>query len=315
MSVPAENIDQEKERGELRLNRDIEGFLLTAEMLEIDFDFAFAELNRYLQDVLMLSNGFSFDDLGVRERRKESLPRLIIPSESAYKFVDRWEVQNVDDTPPGSIALLKLTGVMRTQSGLSSPGADRLAADFRNAFHNENVKGIILETLSGGGESMAGTLIKSAISERNKPVVGFSHLGASAAYRVLSGTDEIIASTEQSEFGSIGTMLTLDTKILNKYRERFTDIYGTQVPKKNAEFRAAIAGDFTGLQERVNKLTGQFHDEIKGSRPLRGDAAFIKETLSGAVFDAKESKRRGLVDAIGNLQFAVKRVNALTKNY
>ena len=204
---------------------------------------------------------------------------------------------------------------MRTQSGLSSPGADRLAADFRNAFHNPNVKGVILETLSGGGESMAGTLIKSAISERNKPVVGFAHLGASAAYRALSGTDEIIASTDQSEFGSIGTMLTLDTKVLNKYRERFTDIYGTQVPKKNAEFRAAIAGDFTGLQERVNVLTGKFHDEIKGSRPLRGDAAFIKETLSGAVFDAKESKRRGLVDAIGNLQFAVKRVNALSKNY
>ena len=73
MSVPTGNIDQGG-NSELRLNRDIEGFLLTAEMLEIDFDFAFAELNRYLQDVLMLSNGFSFDDLGVRERRKESLP-------------------------------------------------------------------------------------------------------------------------------------------------------------------------------------------------------------------------------------------------
>jgi len=184
MSVPTGNIDQGG-NSELRLNRDIEGFLLTAEMLEIDFDFAFAELNRYLQDVLMLSNGFSFDDLGVRERRKESLPKLIVPSDSAYKFVDRWDVQNVEETPPGSIALLKLSGVMRTQSGLSSPGADRLAADFRNAFHNPNVKGVILETLSGGGESMAGTLIKSAISERNKPVVGFAHLGASASERSL----------------------------------------------------------------------------------------------------------------------------------
>lgn len=313
MPVPSENIDQEK--NDLRLNRDIEGFLLTSEMLEIDFDFGISELNRYLQEVLMLRAGFTFDELGIKERRKDSLPKLIVPTESSYRFVDRWDIQSLEETPPGSIALLKLNGVMRTQSGLSSPGADRMAFDLRNAFHNENVKGVIIETLSGGGESMAGTLIKSAISERNKPVVGFAHLAASAAYRALSGADEIIGSNDRAEFGSIGTMLTMDTKVLNKYRERFTDIYGTDVPNKNAEFRAAIAGDFSGLQKRVDTLTRQFHEEIKSDRPLRGEKEFVKETLSGAVFDAKESKRRGLVDAIGNLQFAVKRVNSLLKNY
>lgn len=311
MPVPTEH----NETTDLRLNRDIENFLLTSEFLEIEFDFAFSELNRYLQDVSMLAAGFSFDDLNIRERRNASLPKLLIPNESSFTLVDRWDIQDVEATPAGSIALLKLTGVMRTQSGLSSPGADRMVFDLRNAYNNPNVKGVILETMSGGGESMAGTLIKSGLSERTKPVVGFVHLGASAAYRALSGTDEIIASTATSEFGSIGTMVTLDTKILNKYRERFTDIYGTDVPKKNAEFRAAIAGNFAGLQERVDTLTRQFHDEIKADRPLRGDAAFIKETLSGAVFDAKESKRRGLVDAIGNLPFAVKRVNSLLKNY
>lgn len=315
MPEPSENIDNEQ-RSDLRLNRDIEGFLLTSEMLEIEFNFALAELNKYLQDVLMLSAGFKFKDLGIAERRRDALPKLIIPtSDSTYKFADCWDIQSLEETPPGSIALLKLSGVMRAQSGLSSPGADRMAFDLRNAYHNENVKGVIIETISGGGESMAGTIVKSAIGERNKPVVGFGHLGASAAYRALSGADEIIASSDQAEFGSIGTMITLDNKILNKYRERFTDIYGADVPKKNAEFRAALAGDFSGLQNRVDVLTRQFHDEIKNSRPLRGDAAFIKETLSGAVFNAKESKRRGLIDATGNLQFAVRRVNSLLKNY
>lgn len=307
-----ENIGTEKGP----VNRDIENFLLTSEFLEVDFDYAFQELNRYLQDIQMLQNGVPFASLGISERRKDNLPKLLLPSESStFKTVDRFDIQDQDETPSGSIALLKLSGVMRTQSGLSSPGADRLAVDLRNAYNNDNVKGVILETMSGGGESMAGTLIKSALQERNKPVVGFVHLGASAAYRALTGTDEIIASSRSSEFGSIGTMITLDTKVLNKYRERFQDIYGAEVPKKNAEFRAAIAGDFAGLQERVNKLTTDFHNEIKADRSLRGDAAYIKETLSGAVFNAEESKRRGLIDAVGNMLFAVKRINSLSKNY
>lgn len=299
----------------LRVNRDIEGFLLTSELLEIDFDYGFQELNKYLQDILMLSQGIKFEDLGIAERRNSCLPKLVIPGESTYQTVDRWDIQNIENTPKGSIALLKLSGVMRTQSGLSSPGVDRLASDLRAVYNNPNVKGALLETLSGGGESMAGTILKSALQERNKPVVGFVHLGASAAYRALTGTDEIIASSPQAEFGSIGTMISLDKKILEQYRKRVTDIYGTDVPNKNGDFRAALMGDFSGLQKRVDLLTTDFHNEIKKDRSLQGDTAFIKDTLSGAVFNATESKKRGLVDAIGNMQFAIRRINALQSKY
>lgn len=297
------------------LNRDIEFFLTTSTNLEMDFGFGLSELNRYLQDISMLQAGVKFKDLGISERKNSCLPKLIIPNESTYQLVDRWDIQSLNDTPFGSIALLNLRGVMRSESGLSSPGVDRLAQDLRNAYNNPNVKGVVLETLSGGGESMAGNILKSALQERNKPVVGFVHLGASAAYRALTGTDEIIASSAQAEFGSIGTMITLDKKTLEEYRERFVDIYGTDVPNKNGDLRAAIEGDFSKLQTRIDSLTKEFHKEIMNDRPLRGDQSFVKETLSGAVFNATESKRRGLVDAIGNLQFAIRRVNALKSKY
>lgn len=299
----------------LKVNRDIEGFLMTSELLEIDFDFGFQELNRYLQDVIMLGQGFKFEDLGIGERRNACLPKILVPGETTYRTVDRWDIMDVETTPRGSIALLKLSGVMRSQSGLSSPGVDRLATDLRNAFHNENVKGVIIETMSGGGESMAGTLLKSAIQERNKPVVIFGHLVASAAYRAATGADEIIGSSPQAEFGSIGTMISLDKKVMEQYRKRFTDIYGTDVPNKNGEFRAAIMGDYTGLQRRVDQLTREFHAEIKKDRVLQGTPDFIKETLSGAVFNAIDAKRRGLVDAVGNMQFAVRRINALQSKF
>lgn len=299
------------------LNRDIEMFLATSQYLELDFDFGIQQLNLYLQDLQFLEMGGKFADLGLSERRRDSLPRLIVPSDSigsSFQLVDKYDMTN-GDTPPGSIALLKLSGVMRTESGISTPGVDRLASDLRMAYNNQNIVGVVLETLSGGGESMAGNLLKSALSERNKPVVGFGHLVASAAFRALTGADEIVMSSPQSEVGSIGTMISLDMKQLGKFRERFAEFYGTDAPNKNGELRKAVAGDFAAIQQRVDTLTREFHNEIKRDRPLQGDKATIAETLSGAMFNAADGKRRGLVDAIGNLPFAVRRVNALKSKY
>lgn len=93
------------------------------------------------------------------------------------------------------------------------------------------------------------------------------------------------------------------------------DIYGEDAPNKNGDFRAALGGDYSKLQKRVSDLTRAFHDEIKRDRPLRGSEDMIKETLSGSMFAAMEAKKRGLIDAIGNLPYAIKRVNSLKAKY
>lgn len=305
-------------------NRQIEFFLASNESLEIEVEFGFRELNKYLQDLALVSLGVSFSELGISKRREEKKTRLITPSEAAvgskseqplYSFASWRDLYNRNEIPPNSIALLSLSGVMRSESAISSPGVDSLIEDLRAAYNHPNVSGVIIETNSGGGESLAGSMLKSAIQERNKPVVGFGHLVASAAYRALSGADEIISSSDYSEFGSIGTMITLDSRFLNAYRERFADFYGTGASGKNFEFRQALAGNYAPLQNRVDELTAKFQEEIKRDRPLRGERSLIAETLSGKVFDGVQSKKRGLVDGIGNMQYAVKRVRALTKKY
>lgn len=316
--MPAETHINTDNRQTSPLNLDIEQFLMSSQLLELDFEFGLQQMNMYLQDLMMVkSGGKKLVVENIRARAAAAMPRLIVPNESSaagFTLVDKWDMMD-GNVPAGSIALLKLSGVMRTQSGFSSPGVDRLATDLRSAYNNTNIRGVVLETLSGGGESMAGNVLKSALSERNKPVVGWGHLVASAAFRALTGTDEIILSSASAEAGSIGTMISMDTKELNKFRERFTEFYGSDAPNKNGEFRKAMAGDFSAIQERVDTLTREFHNEIKKDRPLQGDAAKIKETLSGAMFNATEAKRRGLVDAIGNLNFAVRRVSALKSRY
>ena len=295
-------------------NRDIDNFLLTSEFLEIESMFGYNALNRYLEELMFLENGGKYKDLGIGQRRKEAAMSFLVPTDGAYSTVGRYDIQD-GMVPKGSIAMLNLSGVMRTQSGLSSQGADSFVNDLREAYANPNVSGVIINTFSGGGESSAGNMIKNAIQERNKPVVGLATMAASAAYRALSGADEIIAAGEQSEFGSIGTMISIDNKMLEKLRGRITDIYGEDAPNKNGEYRAAMEGDLSKLQERVTKLTKSFHDEIKRDRPLRGGDDMIKDTLSGSMFDANEAQKRGLIDAVGNLPFAIKRVNALKSKY
>lgn len=315
--MPDANDHITEQRPTSPLNLDIEQFLMSSQLLELDFEFGLQQMNMYLQDLMMIrAGGKKMVVENIRARAAAAQPRLIVPSDNAAGFtlVDKWDMMD-GNVPAGSIALLKLSGVMRTQSGFSSPGVDRLATDLRAAYNNTNIRGIVLETLSGGGESMAGNVLKSALSEKNKPVVGWGHLVASAAFRALTGTDEIVLSSMSAEVGSIGTMISMDTKELNKFRERFTEFYGSDAPNKNGEFRKAMAGDFSAIQERVDTLTREFHAEIKRDRPLQGDAAKIKETLSGAMFNATEGKRRGLVDAIGNLNFAVRRVSALKSRY
>ena len=301
------------------VNADIEGFLLASEVLEIDFLFGLTEYFRYLEDMRLLEMGVKFKDLGISTRRHSGNPSLIVPNSAApgtFSFVDRFSLNDPEsEIQAGSIALLKLQGVMRSQSGMSAPGVDRLINDLRAAYGNDRIQGVIIETNSGGGESLSGTMLKSAIQERNKPVIGFGHLVASAAYRALSGADEIIASGGGAEFGSIGTMVTIDQKILNKYRERFADFYGTGAPGKNEDFRAAIAGDFSKIQNKVDRLTAAFQKEIAKERNLQGGKETVKETLNGSVFAAEDAKKRGLVDMVGNMQTAVKRIKALRGKY
>jgi len=301
------------------VNADIEGFLLNAGNLEIDFQFGMQEYFMYLEDLRLMSMGVKFKDLGIWQRRESARPSLIVPNSAdagTFKFADKWDLYDPESQiAPGSIALLKLQGVMRAQSGISSPGVDRLISDLRAAYANDKIAGVIVETNSGGGESLSGTMLKSAIQERNKPVVGFGHLVASAAYRALAGADEIIASGNGAEFGSIGTMVSIDQKILDKHRKRFSEFYGEGAPGKNQDFRAAISGDFSGIQRRVDNLTEAFQQEIASERALRGGTETIKETLNGSVFSANDAKKRGLVDMVGTMQTAVKRVNALKGKY
>jgi len=292
---------------EIRSNRIIDSMIMAGEM-EIDQQFAMDQLANYLNELQLIEAGAKLSDLGISERRKSSFPAVI----SANGLVSPRD-GNIGDSkeiPAGSIAHLKLNGVMRSGDGMSNRGVQRLADDLQAAYSNPNITGILIEANTGGGENIAGQILQSAISSKNKPVVVYAHFLASAGIRGTVNADEIIASSSSAQFGSIGTFMTISKSFKEWYNRNFDDIYAEKSTNKNKEFRSFLEGDKSGFMKMINKSNDFFTKEVKNNRPLNGD---IDHTLSGALFHAREARRRGLIDSIGNFAYALRRIQTLAK--
>lgn len=289
---------------ELKKNQDIEGFILTGQF-EIEEQWGFEQLANYLNEVKLLQAGADYKDLGLSSRRKSSFPS-IITSESKV-IDDSVTLRNVEMTPPGSFAHLKLQGVMRSQDGASSRGIDSLVKDIHSANQNENIQGILLEVNTGGGESLAGTILQSVLADSSKPVVVWAHLLASAGVRATLPADEIIASSQAAQIGSIGTFITLSKDFGRYYTAYYEDIYADKSSNKNRDFREYLKGNTQPIREMINKSNQFFLDEVQSYRHLKRDT---DHTLSGAMFYASEAKSRGLIDGIGSFNYAVSRLKA-----
>lgn len=262
-------------------NRSIE--LLFSENLLIDVDFGLNALNQYLSEIALLQAGAKFSDLGFSERRASQKPLEL-----------------------GQIAMLRLQGVMRLEDGLSTRGVRSLVSDIQAANQNSLIKGIILEINSGGGEAISGSVLKDAIENSDKPIVAYGHFVGSAAYLSALAADELILSSEMAKAGSIGAMLTLDKELLAQYKERFIDVYATQSKDKNKEFRSAMNDDFSFIQKSIDKAADIFQNTVLQYRNVKDK----EKALSGSMFYAEEAKTLGLIDGIGGMNYAIRRLES-----
>lgn len=300
--------------GEIQFNNSALEQAILSGPLHIDREFSLMCLARYKQDLIERQAGASIFEIGLSERRESAKPSVISFQGASFETIkDPKLIQNERLTNPGSIAHLKLSGFMQAESGLSNPGATQLANDLRAAYSNKNISAVILEVNSGGGEVLAGDIIQTAVSERNKPVIAYGWLVGSAAYKAVAGADEIIAANESSRFGSIGVMFSVNKRQLGEIKDESEEIYSDNSKGKNAAFRMALDGDMTGFKQLVNEATDNFHGIVKKNRSLKGSQSKIQETLDGSMFYADDAKGRGLVDSIGNFNFAISRAKRWEK--
>jgi signal peptide peptidase SppA len=222
------------------------------------------------------------------------------------------ELQNTyNATERDGVAILPVTGPLFRYANIftSISGAtsyELIAKDFRTALDNPQIKAIILDIDSPGGEVNGVSELSSMIYEARgkKPILAYaSGDAASGAYWIASAADEIIVS-ETSALGSIG--------VVGMYRaddenNKTIEIVSSQSPHK----RLDVSSDEgrLRLQTRIDSMADVFIRSIARHRNI--DASRVLSDYGGGdVMIGQQAVRAGLADRIGSLDNLIQELSA-----
>lgn len=251
------------------------------------------------------------DAIPNRETRTDDYGRM------AYEF-PRVNA-NGDIDPNGEVQLVRIEGPVMKYSYCGSYGMEQLQQGIRAANADSSIKSIVLLIDSPGGTVDGTHNLAREIKASKKPVVSFVNgMMCSAAYWIGSSASEIIADDANNGYnatiGSIGTMAMWKdrTKAEEAVGIKTHMVYATKSKRKGAYGSMANEGDYSRIIEELDNLNGTFLSSVKENRA--GKLKMEEEdVLEGDIYDAKQALKYGLIDKIGNLQYAIKRSLQLAK--
>lgn len=207
-------------------------------------------------------------------------------------------------------ALIEIKGVIAADKMAS---ADNIVTGLRNAFKNENVKGVILRINSPGGSPVQAGYVNDEIARLRekypdkKVYAVITDIGASGGYYIAAAADEIYAD-KASLVGSIGV-------IMNNFG--FTEA----MDKLGIERRMYTAGENKGfldpfspiqkedvkhVKSMLNNIHQQFVNTVKEGRGDR--LADNPELFSGLIWTGEQSLELGLIDGLGSSSYVAREI-------
>jgi signal peptide peptidase SppA len=224
-----------------------------------------------------------------------------------YSYWDGFE-----RAPSGSIAVIKLKNTLMKDDQYCGPvGMATIGEIIKAAGAHENIAGIVLHIDSPGGTVDGTEALANIVKSIEKPVVTFvDGLMASAAFWVGSQADEIIASTDTDEIGSVGVLLSFAD--LQPYWEslgiKFHKLVASTSPDKIKIWEDLRDGKYdTYIKEVLDPLDEKFMNTIRENLPNIED-----KHLTGKVFFARDLMGI-VVDSIGTLDDAITRASELAQ--
>lgn len=230
-----------------------------------------------------------------------------------------------DGNSSEKIAVIEISGVI-TQSPVANlfeePQLDMTTSiinKLERAKNDENVKAVILDIDSPGGEVYASELIYNKIIEvkdEGKYVISlFRSMAASGGYYIASPSDHIVAS-ETTITGSIGVKIeTQDLKGL--YEKLGIETYSIVNSEGNLKIAGEDLGDseseaYKSYQKILDDIYNQFVGVVSEGRDMT--RAEVVKLADGRVYSGKNAKEIGLVDSIGYFEEAVDEAKTLINN-
>lgn len=222
--------------------------------------------------------------------------------------------QDLNEAPEGAVAVIRLNGPVVKYSQWCGPkGTTDIANEIKRIEANPNFVGIVFQIESGGGQVYAIKPLTDAMDQAKKPIVVLNgNYLASAAYAIAIHSNEIISDHPKAIIGSIGTMSSFQD--VQPYFEslgvKFHEIYATKSTLKNKKTNDALKGNYKGLiNDILDPLNEDFLADVREMR--KGKIAENAAIYAGETFFASVSKSLGMIDALGDMKFAVKRVREL----
>lgn len=239
-----------------------------------------------------------------------SSPAELIAQIRAANEIQAARAKNVSAASSGAVAVIPVYGlIMHRGSGMdiSGPGGtstESLSQQIRQAIADPNVKSIVLDVDSPGGDVDGVDELASEIydARKQKKIIAVSNcLCASAAYYLASQASEMVASPS-SLTGSIGvyTIHEDDSKFLDDHGVKMTMIKFGENKAEGNPYEPLTASAQEHLQEMVNTFGGMFEKAVARGRKISQDDVH-KKFGQGRVFDAKQAVRLGMCDRVATL--------------
>jgi signal peptide peptidase SppA len=197
-------------------------------------------------------------------------------------------------------------------SGLTS--YEGLRRQFRDAAADDDVKSVVLDVDSAGGQASGAFELASVVRElrASKSVIAVvNDMAASAAFAIASAATKIVI-TPSGGVGSIGVVLAHfdHSARLDKAGIRPTLVHAGARKIDANPFQPLPGGVQSNLQAEVDKFYGMFVETVSLNRPTLTPAV-IRGT-EAAMFIGQAAVDAGLADEIGDIEKALAELRSAT---
>ncbi len=265
-----------------------------------------------------LASALKYED-EVKEEMKKKLgydkkDELKMISYDSYKEIVKNKSTSTHDN---KIAVVYAEGEINdSKSDDGVVGGEAFVKIIQKLEKEEDVKGVVLRVNSPGGSAFASEQIYHELKKLKlkKPlVVSMGDYAASGGYYISAAADKIIAepTTITGSIGIFGMIPNIRKALNDKVGVTFDEVKTAQ----HANF-FNLTNDWDELesakvQQHVERGYGIFLERVASGRKM--DTAAVNKIARGRVWTGQDALGIGLVDELGGLDLAVKRVKELAK--
>ncbi len=173
---------------------------------------------------------------------------------------------------------------------------------------DDSVKGVIVRINSPGGGVAASQEIYDAVMElrkRKRVLASMSSVAASGGYLVACAGEKIVANPGTLT-GSISAVMyfTNTEELLSKVGVKASVIKSGKYKDIGSPIREMTEDEKSLLQGLVDDIYRQFLDVVIRHRAISSNT--IKNIADGRIFTGRQAQQLGLVDYLGDKQYAIK---------